>query len=110
MGDLNMITMGRPSMGRARPLLLAVAAQRKREDMQGGPGVIPNGGQGALGRDGIVRNNGGRVPGNQDSYIFLSRSRGFPAQARLPPSSQELGIPGIRRQPPTQPHCLTLGS
>ena len=46
-------------MGRARPLLLAMAAQRRREEMQGGPGVIPNGGQGALGRDGISGNDGG---------------------------------------------------
>ena len=110
MDDWNTITMGRPSMGRARPLLLAVAAQRRREDMQGGPGVIPKRGQEAPGRDGIVRNDGGRVPGNQDSYIYLCRSRGLPAQARLPPSLQEAGIPGIRRQPHTQPHCLTLGS
>ena len=78
--------------------------------MQEGPGVIPNGGQGALGRDGISRNDGGKSPGNQNSYVFLSRSRGFPAQARLPPSLQEVGIPGIRRQPHAQPHCLTLGS
>ena len=64
MCDWNTITMGRPSMGRARPLLLAVTAKRRREDLQGGPGVIPNGGHGALVRDGIVRNDGGRVSGN----------------------------------------------
>ena len=110
MGDWNTITMGRQSMGRARPLLLAVAVQRGREDMQGGPGAIHNGGQGALGRDWIARNDGGRVPGNQDYYIFLGRSRGFPVQARLPLSPQEVGIPHIRRQPHTQPHCLTFGS
>ena len=105
-----MITTRRPSMGRTRPLLMAVVAQRRREDMQGGPGAFPNGGQGALGRDGIARNDGGRVPGNQDSYIFLGRGRGLPAWARLPPSPQEVGIPCIRRQPHTQCHCLTLGS
>ena len=69
--------------------------------MQRGPGVIPNGGQGALGRDRISRNDRGRIPGNQNSYVFLGRSRGFPAQA---------GVPDIRRQPHTQPHCLALGS
>ena len=110
MGDWNAITTGRSSMGRARPLLLAMASQRRREEMQGGPGVIPNGEQGALGRDGISGNNGGRVPGDQNSYVFLSRHRCFPVQARLPPSPQEVGIPGIRRQPSTQPHCLALGS
>ena len=57
------------------------------------------GGQGAHGR--ISGNDGGRIPGNQDSYVFLGRSRGFPAQA---------DVPDITRQPCTQPHCLALGS
>ena len=78
--------------------------------MQGGPGAIPNGGQGALGKGGIARNDWGRVPGNQDRHIFLGRGRGPPAQARFPPPPQEVGIPCIRRQPHTQPHCFTLRS
>ena len=65
-----MITMERSSMGRTRPLLMAVVAQRRRENMQGGPGAIPNGGQGALGRGGIARNNGGRFQGTKRAILF----------------------------------------
>ena len=87
-------------MGRARPLLLAITAQRRREEeMQRGPGVIPNGGQGAHSR--MSGNDGERVPGSQNNLVFLGRSRSFPAQA---------DVPNIRRQPHTQPHCLALGS
>ena len=64
-------------MGRARPLLMAVAAQRRGENIQGGPGAIPNVGQGAHGIGGVARNNGGRVPGNHGARIFLGRVEVF---------------------------------
>ena len=57
-------------MGRARPLLMAVVAQRRGGNMQGGPGEIPNGRQGALGRGGIARNNGGGVQGTKIAIFF----------------------------------------
>ena len=59
------------------------------------------GDRGALCRDSISRNDGGRVPGNRNNNALLGRSRGFPAQA---------GVPNIRRQPHTQPCCLALGA
>ena len=71
MGDWNTVTTGRPLMGRVRPLLMAVVVQRRGEHIQGGPGAIPNVGQGAHGRGGVARNDGGRVPGNHGGHIFL---------------------------------------
>ena len=49
MGDWNEIVMGRSSMGRVRPLILALNALRRREEegRERGPGVIP-GGEGGL--------------------------------------------------------------
>ena len=70
MGDWSTVITGRPLMGRARPLLMVVAAQRRGENIQEGPGVIPSVGQGTHGRGGIARNDGGRVPGNHGSHIF----------------------------------------
>ena len=84
MVDWNTVTTGRPSMGRMRPLLMAVAVQRREEHIQGGPGAIPNVGQVAHGRGGVARNDGGWVPGNYGGNIFLGRARGLLAQARLP--------------------------
>ena len=70
MGDWNEITMGRSLMGRAQPLLLAMAAQRRREEnIQRGPGVIPNGEQGAHIR--MSRNDGERVPGRGNNFVFF---------------------------------------
>ena len=59
-------------MGRMRPLLMAVAVQRREEHIQGGPGAIPNVGQGACGRGGVAKNDGGSVPGNHGGHIFLA--------------------------------------
>ena len=90
MGDWNTVTTGRPSMGRVRPLLMAVAVQRRGEHIQGGPGAIPNVGQGAHGRGGVARNDRGRVPGNHGGHIFLGRGRSLLTQARLPPPHKRL--------------------
>ena len=66
MGDMNEIISGRSSMGTAQPLLLAMAALRRREEkMQGGLGVIPNREQGAQ------RNDGERVPGRGSNFVFF---------------------------------------
>ena len=48
MGDWNEIITGRSSMGRVRPLLLAmnVLRQREEEERERGPVVIPGGGRG----------------------------------------------------------------
>ena len=84
MGDWNTVTTGRPLMGRARPLLITVAVQRRGEHIKAGGGAIPNVGQGAHGRGGVPRNDGERVPGNHGGHIFLGRGRSLIAQARLP--------------------------
>ena len=99
MGDWNEIVMGRSSMGRARPLLLAMNASRRREEegRERGPGVIPGGGRRVYVS---IRNEGERVPGRENHCVFMARSRWFPA-----PIHTE-----IRKQPHTQPCCLALGS
>ena len=72
MGDWNEISRGRSLMGRAQPLLLAIIAQRRRgKEMQRGPGVIPNGGQGAHGR--ISGNDGGGFEGTKIIMFFRQK-------------------------------------
>ena len=81
-------------MGRARPLLPAIAVQRQREEdreNQREPGIIPNGEWGADIR--MLRNDGEGVLGRGNNFVFLGRSRSFPALANIP----------IRKQPHTQP-------
>ena len=48
----------------------------------------------------MLRNDGERLLGRGNDFVFLGRSRSFPAPANIP----------IRKQPCTQPHCLALGS
>ena len=84
-------------MGRARPLLLAINALRQREEeRERGPGVIPGGGRGV---DVRIRNDGEKVPGRENNFVCMGRSRCFPT----PPHVE------IRKQPHTQPCCLALG-
>ena len=85
-------------MGRARPLLLAMNALRRREEeMERRPGVIPGRGRGVNAR---FRSEGERVPGRENICVFMGRSRQFLAPPQI----------DIRNQPHTQPHCLALGS
>ena len=75
MGDMNEIISGRSLMRRVQPLLLAMNALRRREEMmERGPGVMPNREQGAQ------RNDGERVLGRGSNFGFLGRSWSFPAQ------------------------------
>ena len=49
MGDWNKIVTGRSSMGRARPLILAMNALRRREEeVERRPGIIPDRGRGLI--------------------------------------------------------------
>ena len=73
MGDWKEIMMGRSSMGRARPLLLAMNSLRRREEeIERRPGVIPGRGRGV---DARFRNEGERVPRRGNICIFMGRSR-----------------------------------
>ena len=49
MGDCNEIIMGRSSMRRARPLMLAMnALRRQEEEMERRPGINPGRGRGSI--------------------------------------------------------------
>ena len=90
--------MGRSSMHRVRPLLLAMNGLRRiEEERERGPGVIPGRGRGV---DIRTRNDGEQVPGRESNSVFMGKSRQFPA-----PIDTE-----IRKQPYTQLHCLVLAS
>ena len=54
-----------------------MAQRRREEEIQRGPGVIPNWGQGALGRDGISGNNGGGFLGTKIVMFFLAEEEVF---------------------------------
>ena len=71
MGDWNEIVMGRSSMGRTRPLLLAmnVLRCRKEGERERGPGVISGGGRGV---DVRIRNDGKRVPGWENNCVLCA--------------------------------------
>ena len=87
---------GRISMGRSRPLFLALNAARREEEEERRPGVNPNMGRGVIPRFRHWK----RVPGRENNNnMFMGRSRSFPA----PPPVE------VIRQPHTQPHCLTSG-
>ena len=97
MGDWNEIITGRSAMRRARPLILAMnALRRQEEEMERRPGINPDRGRGVISRF----RNWERVPGRENNSIFMGRSRSFP----VPPQMDT-----IRKQPHTQPHCLTSG-
>ena len=69
MGDWNEMIMGRSSMRRARPLLLAMNALRRREEeMERRPGVIPGRGRGV---DARFRSEGERVPGSENVFLWV---------------------------------------
>ena len=64
MGDWNEIVTGRSSMGRARPLILAMNALRRRaEEVERRPGIIPDRGRGVNAR---FRSEGEGVPGREN--------------------------------------------
>ena len=83
-------------MRRARALIFAMnALRRQEEEMERRPGINPGRGRGV---DARLR-NWERVLGRENASVFMGRSRSFPA----PPQAN------IRKQPHTQPCCLTLG-
>ena len=71
MADRNEIITGRSLMGRARPLILAMNALRRREEeMERRPGVIPDRGRGVNSR---FRSEGERVPGRENVKCFYRK-------------------------------------
>ena len=73
MADWHKIITGRSSMGRARSLILAMNALRRREEeMERRPGVILDRGRGVNPR---FRREGERVLGRENVSIFMGRSR-----------------------------------
>ena len=96
MADWNEIITGRSSVGRARPLILAMNALRRREEeIERRLGIIPDRVRGIGPR---FRSEGERVPGRYNVSVFMGRSSQFPATPHI----------NIRKQPNTQPHCLAL--
>ena len=98
MASWDEVINGRISMGRLRSLFLALNAARSRreEEEERRPGVNPNMGKGVISRF----KHWERVPGRENNNnMFMGRSRSFP----VPPPVE------IRRQPHTQPCCLTSG-
>ena len=97
MVDWNKIISGRSTMGRARPLLLTMNAQKWREEEredQRGPGEIPGGKRGADVRI-RIRNDGERVSGRGNNFAFLGRSRCFLAPVNVQIRKQPLPNPTV---------------
>ena len=80
MGDWNEIIMGRSSMRRARPLILAMnALRRQEEEMERRPGINPGRGRGVN----VRFRNWERVPGRENASMFMGRSRPFLAPPQV---------------------------
>ena len=83
-------------MRRTKPLILAMTAlRRQEEEMERRPGINPGRGRGVNARF----RNWERVLGRENASMFLGKSRPFQAPPQV----------NIRKQPHTQPCCLTLG-